>query len=84
MVKGLLVLAGSVVCALVLSSSALADSVGCAHGTSCGPGSGGAGTNAGSGTLPFTGLSLGGIAFVGALLLVSGLVLARHGSSRKN
>jgi hypothetical protein len=83
-VKGFLVVAAAVVCALVFSSAAFANSVKCAHGTSCGPGSAGAGTGAGNGTLPFTGLGLGGIATVGGLLLVSGVVLAQSGSRRKN
>lgn len=80
-VKGFLVLTAAVVCALVFSSVAFANSLNCAHGNSCGPGS--AGANAGSGTLPFTGLSLGGIATVAGLLFVSGIVLAQR-SSRDN
>jgi hypothetical protein len=38
---------------------------------------------AGNGTLPFTGLGLGGIAAVAGLLLISGLVLLQR-SSRSN
>ena len=82
--KGCLVLMATVVCAFVFSSSALANSLSCAHGSSCGPGTAGVGPSTGSGTLPFTGLSLGGIAVGGGLLLVSGVALAQRGSRRKD
>lgn len=83
-VRRLLVLATALMCALVFSSTAFADALNCAHGSSCGPGSAGAGVGgAGKGTLPFTGLGLGGIAAVGGLLLISGLVLAQRSSRRK-
>jgi hypothetical protein len=80
--KKILVLAAIAVAALVLSSSAFADSVKCAHGSQCGsasftpPGTG-------SGTLPFTGLDLAGIAAVGGVLLVSGLALQRVSRRRR-
>jgi hypothetical protein len=80
--KRVLVLAMTLVCALVFSSAAFANGLTCAHGSGCGPGSAGAGagpgSGAGNGTLPFTGLGLGGIAAVGALLLLTGLVLFRR------
>lgn len=82
--KRLLVLAMALGGALVFSSVALGDSVHCAHGSSCGPGSAGGGVGAGSGTLPFTGLGLGGIAAVGCLLLISGLVLAQRAGRREH
>jgi hypothetical protein len=82
-VKRLLVLAMALLCALVFSSTAFADALHCAHGSSCGPGSAGGGVGAGQGTLPFTGLGLGVIAAAGGLLLISGLVLAQRSSRRK-
>jgi hypothetical protein len=89
-VKRSLVLAATLVCALVFSSVAFANAQNCAHGNSCGLGYTGSPTAAGSapaslggGTLPFTGLSLGGIAIAGALLLISGLALAQRSSRSK-
>ena len=81
--KRLWLVATVLVCGLVFSSSALADSLHCAHGSSCGSGSPAGGVGAGSGTLPFTGLGLGGIAAVGGLLLITGLVLAQRAGRRK-
>ena len=83
--KKILVLAAVLTAALVFSSGAFADSLHCSHGTMCGPGSSPAApgsTSAGSGTLPFTGLDLAGIAVVGGLLLVTGLTLQRVSRSR--
>jgi hypothetical protein len=82
-VKRLWLLATVLVCGLVFSSSALADSLHCAHGSACGSGSPAAGVGAGNGTLPFTGLGLGGIAVVGGLLLITGVVLAKGAGRRK-
>jgi hypothetical protein len=85
-VKGFLVLLAALVCALVVSSSAFANSLTCTHGSgpcSTGVGGGGRPSNHG-GTLPFTGLSLGGVATVGGLLLVSGLALMQRASRRKS
>ena len=80
--KTILVLATVVTAGLIFASSAFADSVKCAHGSQCGSGSfTPAGT--GSGTLPFTGLHLAGIAAVGGVLLVSGLALQRASRRRR-
>ena len=82
--KGFLVLSAALVCALVVSSSAFANSLTCTHGSSpCGTGVGGVPSNRG-GTLPFTGLSLGGVATVGGLLLVSGVAFMQRASRRKS
>lgn len=81
--KKILVLAAVAIAALVFSSVAFADSVKCAHGSQCGSGSfEPPATSAGSGTLPFTGLDLAGIAAVGGVLLVSGLALQRASRRR--
>lgn len=79
----LLVLATVATLALGTSSVASANSLKCAHGSSCGSGSVGGPTGTGSGTLPFTGLGLAGIATVGGLLLVSGLTLQRASRRRR-
>ena len=79
----LLVLATVATVALALSSVASANSLKCAHGSSCGSGSVGEPTATGSGTLPFTGLGLAGIAAAGGLLLVSGLTLQRASRRRR-
>lgn len=71
--------------ALVVTSTALAGSLGCGHGATCGPGGGGGGGVAGqsgvhtsgTGTLPFTGLNLAVVAGLGLLLIVSGVLLHR-------
>jgi hypothetical protein len=83
-VKRILVLAAVVGVALVLSSAAFASARDCAHSsTSCQSGNLGQPHTSGNGTLPFTGLSLAGIAGAGGLLLVVGLTLQRA-SRRKS
>lgn len=84
-VKRIFVLAAVLATALVLSSAASASALKCAHGSTCNPGNlGGGSPNASSsGTLPFTGLGLAGIAGVGGLLLVSGLTLQRASRRRR-
>jgi len=82
--KKILVLAAVVSAALVFSSVAFADSVKCAHGSQCGAGSfEPPPSSTGSGTLPFTGLDLAGIAAAGGVLLVSGLTLQRASRRRR-
>jgi|GEM_PF-5030156 len=82
-VKRILVLVAVVAAAFVLSSSAFANSVTCAHGsTTCSTGNLGEPHGKSQGTLPFTGLDLAGIAGVGGLLLVGGLVLQRASRRR--
>jgi hypothetical protein len=82
-VKGILVLAATVVAAIVFASTASASSLTCAHGASCQPGNQGGGPTASgnvpssSGTLPFTGLDLAGVAAVAASLLIGGVTLQR-------
>jgi hypothetical protein len=87
-VKRIFVFLITVTGGLVVCSTALANSLTCGHGSTCGPGqggpftppSGGPGTFAApnqSGTLPFTGLNLATIVAVAVLLLASGLVLHR-------
>jgi hypothetical protein len=77
-VKRILVLVALLVTALVLASAASANALKCAHGSSCNTAAFEPPTSAsGTGTLPFTGLDLAGIAGVGALLLVAGLTLQR-------
>jgi hypothetical protein len=83
LVKKILVLTAVMIAALVFSSVAFADSVKCAHGSVCGQGTFEPPANTGSGTLPFTGLSLAGIAVVGGLLLVTGLTLQRASRRRR-
>ena len=86
--KGILVFAAVIVTALVLSSTAFADSLSCAHGSDCHSGNLGGGTPSGTGpsstggTLPFTGLDLAGVAGLGGVLLVSGVTLRRLGRRR--
>lgn len=82
--KGLLLILAVAVSALVFASAASANAISCAHGSTCPSGNLGGPTapSSGSGTLPFTGLDLAGIAGVGGLLLVSGLTL-RHASRRR-
>lgn len=75
--KRILVLAVVVAVALVVSSGAFANGLTCAHGGTCEPGTLGTTTPPSSGTLPFTGLDLAGIAGAGAALLASGLTLYR-------
>jgi hypothetical protein len=85
-VKRILVLAAVLATAFVLASGASADALGCAHGSTCTPTNTGGGSqpgSTGSGTLPFTGLGLAGIAAVGGLLLVSGLTLQRASRRRR-
>ena len=74
--KKILVLAAVATAALVFSSVAFANSVKCAHGPSAGRAAWNPRDSTGSGTLPFTGLDLAGVAAVGGLLLVTGLTLA--------
>jgi hypothetical protein len=83
LVKKILVLAATVIVALAFSSVAFANSVKCAHGSQCGPGTFEPPGSTGSGTLPFTGLDLAGIAAVGGVLLVSGLTLQRASRRRR-
>jgi hypothetical protein len=86
LVKRILAFLTSVAVMLVFTSTALADSLGCGHGSTCQQGQAGngglpAGTNGvhtgGTGTLPFSGLNLALIAGVAVLLLVSGVLLHR-------
>ena len=83
LVKKILVLVAVATAALVFSSAAFANSVKCAHGSQCGPGTFEPPGNTGSGTLPFTGLDLAGIAAVGGVLLVTGLTLQRASRRRR-
>lgn len=86
--KGILVFAAVIVTALVLSSTAFANSLTCSHGPNCHSGNLGGGTpsnggpSSAGGTLPFTGLDLAGVAGLGGLLLVSGVTLHRLGRRR--
>jgi hypothetical protein len=87
-VKGLLVLTAALAIALVISSSALANSANCGHSaTSCSAGQQGGpagnSTSKGQGTLPFTGFDLAGISGIGLVLLASGLTLQRVGRRRQ-
>jgi hypothetical protein len=68
--------------ALVLSSSAFASGMTCSHSPSCHSGNLGGPHSSGSGTLPFTGLDLAGIAAAGALLVASGFTLHRASKRR--
>lgn len=81
--KGILVFVAVVATALVLSSAAFANSVTCAHGSTCNAGNLGGPTSRSGGTLPFTGLDLAGIAGVAGLLLVSGVTLQRVSRRRR-
>ena len=87
--KRILILAAVAAAALVFSSVAFANSLTCAHGSTCqsgnlgGPTAPTAAGPAGTGTLPFTGLGLAGIAGVGGVLLVSGLTLHRASRRRR-
>ena len=82
--KKILVFAAVATIALVFSSGAFANSLKCAHGSMCGAGTfQPPQTTDGSGTLPFTGLDLAGIAVVGGLLLLTGLTLQRASRSRR-
>jgi hypothetical protein len=87
----ILVFLAAAATALTLCSAAFANSISCSHGNNCHSGTlgGSAGTGShpdggGSGTLPFTGADLGGIAGVAGLLLVSGVTLRRAGRRRDN
>ena len=84
--KRILALLTTALTALIVCSTAFANSLTCGHGPSCGPGSGGTKggvfvsqpighPGGGSGTLPFTGLNLATVAVIAALLLASGLTL---------
>lgn len=79
--KRILVFSAVVTVALAFSSAAPASALTCAHGSTCnnlgGP------QTTGSGTLPFTGLDLSGIAGVGGLLLIGGLTLQRASRRRR-
>ena len=79
--KKLLTVAAIAAVALVFASSAMANALSCAHGSTCNGdlGSGKGGGSVSGGTLPFTGLDLAGIAGVGVLLLGTGIVLRRVG-----
>lgn len=81
--KGILVLVAVVAAALVFSSAAFASALTCAHGSNCSSGDLGGTKGNGSGTLPFTGVDLAGIAGAGGLLLVGGLTLQRAGRRRR-
>jgi hypothetical protein len=84
LLKRILILVAVATAALVFSSGAFANSVKCAHGSMCGAGSlEPPGTSTSSGTLPFTGLDLAGIAVVGGLLLITGLTLQRASRRRR-
>jgi hypothetical protein len=77
-VMKVLVFAATVATALMLASTAFANSLTCAHGNACNAATLGSGTSPGSGgTLPFTGFDLAGIAGIGVLLLASGFTLHR-------
>ena len=81
--KGIMVLAAVIASVLVLSSTASASALTCAHGANCNSGNLGGGTPSNSsGTLPFTGVSLAGAAGLAGLLLVSGVALHRLGRRR--
>ena len=81
--KGLMVLAAVIASVLVLSSTASANAITCAHGANCGSGKLGGGPPSNSGgTLPFTGVDLAGAAGLAGLLLVSGVTLHRLGRRR--
>jgi hypothetical protein len=82
-VKKILVLAAVVGVALVLSSTAFANGLTCAHGNNCSPGNLGGPHTSTKGTLPFTGIDLAGIAAAGALLVAGGYTLQRA-SRRKS
>jgi hypothetical protein len=87
LVKGILVFAAVIATALVLSSTAFANSLTCSHGPNCHSGNLGGGTPStggpsSGGTLPFTGLDLAGVTGLGGLLLVSGVTLHRLGKRR--
>jgi hypothetical protein len=85
LVKRILAFLTSVVAMLVFTSTALANSLGCGHGSTCQPGQNAQGGlpgqtgvhTGGPGTLPFTGLNLALVAGVALLLLVSGVLLHR-------
>lgn len=81
--KKILVLAAVATAALVFSSAAFGDAVKCAHGSQCGSGTFTPPGNTSSGTLPFTGFDLAGIAAVGGVLLVTGLTLQRASRRRR-
>lgn len=81
--KGILVFAAVVVAALTLASGAFASALTCAHGNNCQSGSLGQPKAGGTGTLPFTGLNLAGIAGAGGILLLSGLTLQRASRRRR-
>lgn len=82
-VKGIMVLVAVIASVLVLSSTASASAITCAHGTNCGSGNLGGGPPSNSGgTLPFTGVDLAGAAGLAGLLLVSGVTLHRLGRRR--
>jgi hypothetical protein len=83
-VKRILALAAVMTVALVFASAAFADSLHCAHGSSCGAGSlEPPSSTGGGGTLPFTGVDLAGIAVIGGLLLVTGLTVSRANRRRR-
>ncbi len=73
--KRLLLFVAVAATALMFSSAALANSITCAHGSTCHSGNLEGPSGTGRGTLPFTGLDLAGIAGVAALLLVAGVTL---------
>jgi hypothetical protein len=82
-VKGIMVLVAVIASMLVLSSTASASALTCAHGSDCSSGTLGGGTPSNSGgTLPFTGVNLAGAAGLAGLLLVSGVALHRLGRRR--
>lgn len=76
------------VAALALAPTALASGVVCAHSSTCNSASLGASAappsapSGGSGTLPFTGLDLAGVAAIAGLLVAGGLALRAWPSRR--
>jgi hypothetical protein len=86
MKKRILALLTTVVAALVVCSTALANSLTCGHGGTCGPSDnaggvfasqhiGRSGSSGGGGTLPYTGLNLATVAVLAMLLIAAGLTL---------
>jgi hypothetical protein len=81
-VKRIVIFGVVIAIALLLSSAAFASSLTCVHGSICSSGNLGGGTPSSSGTLPFTGIDLAGVAGLAGLLLMSGVTLYRLGRRR--
>jgi hypothetical protein len=80
--KRILALTITAAAALVLTSTALANSLTCGHGGTC-YASAAVGRHNGGGTLPLTGLNLATVAAIAVFLIASGLTLrwaTRHRS----